>query len=91
MVHWSSWHACYLQGLLAYEDCALPQLLIRQWDKRLSRDILAHWLDLLSEDGWIAREQVSTTLCTAAASRPLPLQGMFCSTAAPRTCSAVCV
>ena len=42
------------------------QLLIRQWNKRLSRDILAHWLDLLSEDGWIAREQVSTTHCTCA-------------------------
>lgn len=34
------------------------QLLIRRWNERLSRDILAHWLDLLSEEGWIAREQV---------------------------------
>ncbi|CAL5220064.1 g2015 [Coccomyxa viridis] len=39
-------------------DEGFHQLLIRQWDKRLSRDILAHWLDLLSEDGWIAREQI---------------------------------
>ena len=43
------------------EVCFLVQLLIRQWDKRLSRDILAHWLDLLSKDGWIAREQVRST------------------------------
>ena len=35
------------------------QLLIRRWNARLSRDILAHWLDLLSADGWIAREQVA--------------------------------
>ncbi len=34
------------------------QLLVRRWNERLSRDILAHWLDLLSEEGWIAREQV---------------------------------
>ncbi len=47
------------------------QLLIRQWDKRLSRDILAHWLDLLSEDGWIAREQVSTAIASGCHQTPV--------------------
>lgn len=42
------------------------QLLVMQWDKRLSRDILAHWLDLLSQDGWIAREQVCSKLHSCA-------------------------
>ncbi|CAL8462054.1 g1585 [Coccomyxa elongata] len=39
-------------------DEGFHQLLIRRWNERLSRDILAHWLDLLSEEGWIAREQI---------------------------------
>lgn len=34
------------------------QLLIRRWDGRLSRDILAHWLDLMNTEGWIPREQI---------------------------------
>ena len=34
------------------------QLLIRRWDGRLSRDVLAHWLDLMNAHGWIAREQI---------------------------------
>lgn len=33
------------------------QLLVRRWNARLSRDILASWLDLLNSQGWIAREQ----------------------------------
>jgi len=36
---------------------APPQLLVRRWSPRLSRDILASWLDLLNAQGWIAREQ----------------------------------
>ena len=58
---------CHLWGALGLltDVCFLLQLLIRQWDKRLSRDILAHWLDLLSEDGWIAREQVNLILVVA--------------------------
>lgn len=36
------------------------QLLVRRWSARLSRDILASWLDLLNSQGWIAREQVPT-------------------------------
>ena len=34
------------------------QLLVRRWDAGLSRDVLAHWLDLMSASGWIAREQI---------------------------------
>ena len=34
------------------------QVLISKWDPALSRRILAHWLDLMDADGWIAREQV---------------------------------
>ena len=33
-------------------------LLIQKWDPMLCKDILAHWLDLMSQDGWIAREQI---------------------------------
>ena len=36
------------------------QLLISKWDQRRSRNILAHWLDLMNSQGWIAREQVSS-------------------------------
>ena len=38
----------------------LLQLLISKWDQQLSRNILAHWLDLMNSQGWIAREQVSS-------------------------------
>jgi Glycosyl hydrolase family 63 C-terminal domain len=37
---------------------AAPQLLVRRWDTELSRDVLAHWLDLMSASGWIPREQI---------------------------------
>ena len=36
----------------------MMQLPIRRWDARLSRDVLAHWLDLMNADGWIPREQI---------------------------------
>ncbi|KAK9823782.1 hypothetical protein WJX72_005454 [[Myrmecia] bisecta] len=39
-------------------DEGFHQLLVRKWDRRLSRDILAHWLDLMNSHGWIAREQI---------------------------------
>ena len=42
-----------VKGLL----CAL-QLLMSRWDPKMSRDVLAHWLDLMNKQGWIAREQV---------------------------------
>lgn len=39
-------------------DEGFHQLLIRQWSPALSRDILAHWLDLMTLGGWIPREQI---------------------------------
>jgi len=33
-------------------------LLIGQWDKVISQDIIAHWLDLMNKQGWIPREQI---------------------------------
>ncbi|KAK9838545.1 hypothetical protein WJX81_006602 [Elliptochloris bilobata] len=39
-------------------DEGFHQLLVRRWNPRLSRDILASWLDLLNSQGWIAREQI---------------------------------
>ena len=53
--------------------CACVQLVIRRWDARLSRDILAHWLDLLSAEGWIAREQVNFTLHSLPIAQPVLL------------------
>ena len=38
------------------------QLLISKWDPAMSRDMLAHWLDLMNKQGWIAREQVCSIL-----------------------------
>ena len=34
------------------------QLLVRRWDPAISRDVVAHWLDLVNSQGWIAREQI---------------------------------
>lgn len=39
-------------------DEGFHQLLIQQWDLLASCDVLAHWLDLMNEDGWIPREQI---------------------------------
>ncbi|KAL6776504.1 hypothetical protein ACKKBG_A21415 [Auxenochlorella protothecoides x Auxenochlorella symbiontica] len=39
-------------------DEGFHQLLIRRWNPALSRDVLAHWLDLMASTGWIAREQI---------------------------------
>ena len=62
---------------------AHAQLLVRRWSPRLSRDILASWLDLLNSQGWIAREQVPTRSDprTHRSSAPmnLVLQGLFLS------------
>ena len=39
-------------------DEGFHQLLVRRWAPALSREALAHWLDLMAADGWIAREQI---------------------------------
>ncbi len=39
-------------------DEGFHQLLLRRWDPALARDALAHWLDLVSASGWVAREQI---------------------------------
>ena len=55
-----------LQVALTHQchDTSLPmlQLLISRWDPAMSRDMLAHWLDLMNKQGWIAREQVCSIL-----------------------------
>ncbi|NXY88277.1 MOGS glucosidase, partial [Alcedo cyanopectus] len=39
-------------------DEGFHQLLLSRWDPELSREVIAHWLDLMTADGWIPREQI---------------------------------
>jgi mannosyl-oligosaccharide glucosidase len=39
-------------------DEGFHQLLVARWDAQLSRDAMAHWLDLMNAAGWIPREQI---------------------------------
>ncbi len=50
------------------------QLLIRRWDGRLGRDVLAHWLDLMNVQGWIPREQILGAEAEARVPEPFVVQ-----------------
>uniref|UniRef100_A0A8C8S4D2 Mannosyl-oligosaccharide glucosidase n=1 Tax=Pelusios castaneus TaxID=367368 RepID=A0A8C8S4D2_9SAUR len=39
-------------------DEGFHQLLLARWDPALSREVIAHWLDLMNVEGWIPREQI---------------------------------
>ncbi|GES73190.1 glycoside hydrolase family 63 protein [Rhizophagus clarus] len=41
-----------------YWDEGFHQLLIGKWDNDLSLDIIRHWVSLIDNDGWVAREQI---------------------------------
>ncbi|KAM6345980.1 mannosyl-oligosaccharide glucosidase [Podargus strigoides] len=39
-------------------DEGFHQLVLGRWDPALSREVIAHWLDLMNTEGWIPREQI---------------------------------
>jgi mannosyl-oligosaccharide glucosidase len=39
-------------------DEGFHQLLAAHWDTTITKDVLAHWLDLINSEGWIPREQI---------------------------------
>ena len=39
-------------------DTGFHQLLIGSWDNDLSLDVIKHWASLISDEGWVAREQI---------------------------------
>uniref|UniRef100_A0A8C2JAL6 Mannosyl-oligosaccharide glucosidase n=1 Tax=Cyprinus carpio TaxID=7962 RepID=A0A8C2JAL6_CYPCA len=39
-------------------DEGFHQLLISKWDTQLTKEVIAHWLDLINIEGWIPREQI---------------------------------
>jgi mannosyl-oligosaccharide glucosidase len=41
-----------------YWDEGFHLLVVGAWDNDLSLEILKNWVDLIDEDGWVAREQI---------------------------------
>ncbi|KAF3687732.1 Mannosyl-oligosaccharide glucosidase [Channa argus] len=39
-------------------DEGFHQLLLSKWDPQLTREAIAHWIDLMNVEGWIPREQI---------------------------------
>ncbi|KAJ1212034.1 hypothetical protein NDU88_007378 [Pleurodeles waltl] len=39
-------------------DEGFHQLLVSKWDQATSKEVIAHWLDLMNIEGWIPREQI---------------------------------
>ncbi|XP_026216230.1 mannosyl-oligosaccharide glucosidase [Anabas testudineus] len=39
-------------------DEGFHQLLLSKWDPQVTREAIAHWIDLMNMEGWIPREQI---------------------------------
>ncbi|XP_029451333.1 mannosyl-oligosaccharide glucosidase isoform X2 [Rhinatrema bivittatum] len=39
-------------------DEGFHQLLLSHWDAAMSKEVIAHWLDVMNVEGWIPREQI---------------------------------
>uniref|UniRef100_A0A3Q3G6W3 Mannosyl-oligosaccharide glucosidase n=1 Tax=Labrus bergylta TaxID=56723 RepID=A0A3Q3G6W3_9LABR len=39
-------------------DEGFHQLLLSKWDPQVTREAIAHWMDLMNMEGWIPREQI---------------------------------
>ncbi|CAM6010751.1 unnamed protein product [Sphagnum balticum] len=63
---WENWSAALYTAVRSrssyphgyFADEGYHQLLISQWDWKLSKDMIAHWLDLINVDGWIPHQQI---------------------------------
>lgn len=64
-------HEAFMLCMTLYEVAMMwVQLLISKWAPAMSRDMLAHWLDLMNQQGWIAREQVGSLVSCMHAGEP---------------------